>query len=73
MVDRYTRAVLTIIAAALCLLAWQSIQPSMQPRAQLVGCTPTAPCPVTLVGLGGASALPVAIANLPVAVLITNK
>jgi hypothetical protein len=62
MVDRYTKVMLTIIAAALCLLAWQGVQVSPQAQAQMAVCTMPAPCPVTLVGLG-AAALPVFVTN----------
>jgi hypothetical protein len=60
MVDRYTKVMLTIIAAALCLLTWQGVQPSLQAQAQMAGCTTTAPCPVTLT-------------NMPLGVFVTNK
>jgi malonyl CoA-acyl carrier protein transacylase len=61
MVDRYTKAVLTVIAIALCTIAWGSLKPSTQAQAQMRACTHDSPCVVGLMGhsLGESNALPV--------------
>ena len=64
MVDRYTKAVLTIIAVALCTIAWGNIKPSTQVYAQMAGCgDPQTPCSVVLVGIPGGGPLPVFVTN----------
>ena len=61
MVDRYTKIVLTVIALALCIIAWGNIRSSLPAHAQQTTCPRDNPCAVGLIGhtLTPASALPV--------------
>jgi len=49
--DRYTRAVLTVIAASLAALVVQNATPKATAQLSGLTCTPSAPCYVTNIGL----------------------
>jgi hypothetical protein len=73
MIDRYTKAVLTVIAGALALLAWQGLAPPSARAFSECGsyglpcqvelarelCTPRAPCYVDYASIGSGSGLAV--------------